>query len=236
MPAPGAYDILDQVVHSYVIPPGGPVKIVPGHPSQKLPQDKLAKLYRVAGSEFAQHGFSGASLNRVIAGIGMSKSSFYHYFENKTDLFRQTLETAMKPMIDAHNAIDLGSLTSDTFWPVLGRMTEDMTSLVNGSPEMVTIGRMFYRCQETPDERDLTAGVVEEFTGFVSALIMRGQELGQIRIDLPGSLLIDLIMSLGMAADRWMLTRWHELSDAERIDLNTRTLDLFRRILAPASV
>ena len=32
-------------------------------------------------------GYEGASLNRIIRACGMSKSSFYHYFENKQELF-----------------------------------------------------------------------------------------------------------------------------------------------------
>lgn len=72
------------------------------HPSHKLPNDKRIRLFQVSSGEFVSFGFKQASLNRIISEVGMSKSSFYHYFANKEDLFRQTLEYVLKPVLDLH--------------------------------------------------------------------------------------------------------------------------------------
>lgn len=37
--------------------------------------------------EFERHGFSGASLNRILAAAGMSKGQLYHHFPSKEHLF-----------------------------------------------------------------------------------------------------------------------------------------------------
>ncbi len=37
--------------------------------------------------EFAQHGYDGASLNRILEAAGMSKGQMYHHFTGKQDLF-----------------------------------------------------------------------------------------------------------------------------------------------------
>lgn len=204
-----------------------------GHPSDKLPPDRRAALFAAAGAEFAANGFKQASLNRIISGVGMSKSSFYHYFANKEDLFRRTLHDAVAPMLHAQGQMDLSVLTPKTFWPMLERMTQQMTELANSSPEMVTVGRMFYRSFEDKDERALTAEVMAETTAWITGLMRRGQELGLVRKDLPDTLLLEGIMALGMAVDRWMLANWAEIDDAERVDLNRKMLDLMMRVLRP---
>jgi AcrR family transcriptional regulator len=203
------------------------------HPSLKLPADRRKALFASAGAEFAANGFRAASLNRIIADVGMSKSSFYHFFTNKEDLFRQTLHDALAPMLSAHHAIDLSVLDADTFWAELERMTLEMTDLASSSVEMVNVGRMFYRSLENPDERALTAEIMEEMTGWITSLMRRGQELDLVRRDLPNSLLLEGLMALGMSVDRWMLANWTEISDAMRVELNRKTLDLFIRILKP---
>ena len=39
-------------------------------------------------AEIAERRLGGASINRVIAAAGLSKSSVYHYFEGEGDLYR----------------------------------------------------------------------------------------------------------------------------------------------------
>lgn len=212
----------------------GSVKIMVEHPSMRLSDDKRHLLFQVSSAEFAANGFKQASLNRIISDLGMSKSSFYHYFENKTDLFQQTLQHVMTPLVDAHQKIDLEALTAETLWPSVLQLAGEMMQMVNQSPDMVTAGRMFYRVMENPEERELTKGMIGEFSDWTLRLIQRGQALGVFRNDLPDSLLIDMIMALGMSMDRWMLSHWEELSDAEKEEIGARGFDLFVRLLEPS--
>jgi len=74
-----------------------------------------------------------------------------------------------------------------------------------------------------------------EFTAWLTALLYRGQELKAFRDDLPEKLLIELLMSMGLAVDRWMLDHWDDFSMEERIQTSQKTFDLFTRILAPTN-
>ena len=151
-----AKQLVDHVVHYWVIRSEGVVKQVTKHPSQKLSAEKRADLFAVSSAEFAAHGFAKSSLNRIISQIGMSKSSFYHYFSNKADLFQQTLENAIEPFLAARDGFDLNTLTADTFWSVMESQTREMAVAANQSPELVMIGRMFYRSFDNPEEQALT--------------------------------------------------------------------------------
>ncbi len=212
----------------------GSVKIMLEHPSMRLTDDKRRLLFRVSSAEFAANGFKQASLNRIVSELGMSKSSFYHYFENKSDLFQKTLEHVMMPFFASYQTIDLEALTAETLWPAIMQYAGDMMQIVNQSPDMITAGRMFYRIMENPEERALTQDIVGEFTNWILRLIRRGQALGVFRNDLPDSLLIDMIMALGMSMDRWMLSHWEELSDSEKEEISVRSFELFQRLLEPA--
>ena len=206
------------------------------HPSLKLPADKRALLFGAASDEFATNGFGQASLNRIITRVAMSKSSFYHYFANKADLFHQTLDYALKPVLDLHHAIDLDELTAKTLWPELMQMVERMTHLANASPEMLVAGRMFYRCFEAPQDRELTEEILGEFTAWITQLIARGQELEVFRTDIPSTLLLDLVMAVGMSLDRWMISNWEQLEAPERLALGQTGFELIMKILSPTPV
>jgi len=207
------------------------VKIMLYPRSNRLSQEKRLRLFQVAAEEFATFGFARASLNRIIGELGMSKSSFYHYFENKTDLFKQTLNQALDPFNAAQMTFDLAALTRDTFWTAMQQMTREMTEMLNASPEMVLVGRMFYRSYDDPSEQALTKNIMAVSVAWLASLIERGQVLGLLRKDLPESFVLDLLMAMGMAMDRWVLGHWEDLSDDARLLLNDQAFDLFRRVL-----
>ncbi len=205
------------------------------HPSNKLPADKRARLFHVSSGEFAANGFSQASLNRIISQVGMSKSSFYHYFSNKADLFEQTFHTVLGPIIELQQEIVIDALTAETLWPTLMGLAGKAMGLVDASPDMIIAGRMFYSCYEDREGRVLTQGILEEFTDWIAKLLRRGQELGLFRDDLPESLLLDMLVALGMSMDRWMLENWDNLTDKERLALSQTSFDLVLRILNPVN-
>jgi AcrR family transcriptional regulator len=211
----------------------GPVKIMHNHPSQKLSAEKRARLFQISSGEFAANGFNQASLNRIISEVGMSKSSFYHYFKNKTDLFQQTIDQAVTPVLQQHGGIDLSTLTAENLWPKLIQMASELIELVNQSPDLITIMRMFYRSLDNADESALVAVYKDDLTNWLTQLLNRGQELGVFRDDLPDNLLIDLLMAMSMSIDRWMLAKWEEISTQERMKISQKAFDIFARLLSP---
>ena len=53
----------------------------------KLDDERKKRLFESAAEEFADKGYDGASLNRILKQSGMGKSSLYYYFDDKADLF-----------------------------------------------------------------------------------------------------------------------------------------------------
>ena len=56
-----------------------------------LPEEKRNTIITAAINEFAEYGLENASTNRIVANSGISKGSFYQYFEDKQDVFMYLL-------------------------------------------------------------------------------------------------------------------------------------------------
>ncbi|MBL4806451.1 MAG: TetR/AcrR family transcriptional regulator [Rhodobacteraceae bacterium] len=203
------------------------------HPSRKMDADKRAQLFDVAIREFVAHGFGKASLNRIIREVKMSKSSFYHYFSNKTELFKQIMHQSLDPFMLVLEDFDFELLTTESFWPTLKETSQQAVGMFIENPQIILLGRMFYKSLEEIKEQGLTWDFMQDMQGFVTKFLKRGQVLGVIRDDLPDSFLITSVIGLGMSIDRWMIENFHTIDPKEFDYLNIQTLDMFERLLAP---
>ena len=195
--------------------------------------EKRERLFQAARDEFAARGFSHASLNRIIGAVGMSKSSFYHYFRDKADLFHQTFTSTLAPIIELQETIDIDSLTRDSLWPTIMASMRQAVQITQTRPEIIIAGRMFYKSRDASEGAALTGEYLGALSGWITGIIHRGQEVGAFRDDLPDDLLIDMLMAMGMTMDNWMLTRWDRFDESERSGLMVKFIDIVQRFLAP---
>lgn len=65
-----------------------------------LPEQKRRAIVDAAANEFAGYGFESASINRIVANSGISKGSFYQYFEDKLDVFKYLMDVIAKEKTD----------------------------------------------------------------------------------------------------------------------------------------
>lgn len=202
------------------------------HPSDRLDAPRRQALFRAAVEEFASLGFKQASLNRIIAQTGMSKSSFYHYFDSKADLFRCTLDHYTAPYLERLNAFDPAKLNAENFWQALQEAARAQTVIANASSESGVVMRLLQRTIEDPDEQANAAELMQAATQWLTEWIRRGQVLGHVRDDLPEDLLIATVMGFSMSFDSWLMSKWDHLSGTERLTLSDAGADICRRILA----
>ena len=60
--------------------PVGPYGLMPLARFESLEKSLKARILDVSKQEFATHGYEGASYNKIIQKIGISKGSMYYYF------------------------------------------------------------------------------------------------------------------------------------------------------------
>lgn len=64
---------------------------MPKQTFHNLPEEKRRNIIHAAIEEFAGYGLENASTNRIVANSGISKGSFYQYFDDKQDVFMHLL-------------------------------------------------------------------------------------------------------------------------------------------------
>ena len=122
-----------------------------------LPEDKRARVVEALKAEFAARPYARASVDRVIAAAGVSKGSFYQYFENKDDAYAHLVRELMSarvgltgapapdaPFEEVLAAIVRGShdfhLRDPLGWAVLARALADDAPPVLESDQSVSGG------------------------------------------------------------------------------------------------
>ncbi len=65
----------------------------------KLSKERREAIINAAMTEFAAKGYKGASTNKIIEGVDISKGSLFHYFKNKKQLFVYLLDFAIEQIM-----------------------------------------------------------------------------------------------------------------------------------------
>ncbi|OIP37503.1 MAG: hypothetical protein AUK47_13455 [Deltaproteobacteria bacterium CG2_30_63_29] len=196
----------------------------------KLEPDKQARIIDGAGQVFALHGYQGASLNQIIAQTDISKGAFYYYFDDKADLFATCVTHALEEVFQSVD-FDPQTLTVETFWPALMAMNDRMMTYTNDHPWLVAVGKQLYTSVDDPELKDRLAPLLAHGRSLWAAILVRGQEIGQVRNDLPLELLLAVMNALDVAIDRWFVESWHDYSREELERLTTVALDMIRRMV-----
>lgn len=80
-----------------------------------LPEEKRNVIIDAAINEFAEYGLENGSTNRIVANSGISKGSFYQYFEDKQDVFMYLLTVLENEKMEYFKGKHPPSMNMDTF-------------------------------------------------------------------------------------------------------------------------
>ena len=200
----------------------------------RLPPERRHAVLQAAAQEFAEHGFESASLNRILEGAGVSKGSFYYYFDDKADLFTAVVDEATAVLLPPE-PLDLAALSAETFWPRLEQLFFETEERALAAPWLATAGRLFYHPPAAELEPVVRARL-EQARGYLAILVERGRELGAVRDDLPVSLLVAQVTAAAEAGDRWMVESWESLAPDELEAAGRGIFAALRRLAAPDPV
>jgi len=204
---------------------------MPRRSFEKLPPERRSAILEVAAREFGEHGFEAASLNHILSEAGVSKGAAYYYFEDKADLFAAA----------ARHAIDLfsdllpepASIPAARFWPTIARVYRTSMERTRAHPWAVSMARAIWRSSADARAERAVRPVFEWLRGRLAGFVDRGVEVGAVRGDVPRELLVDLLVQLDGATDRWLLGHVDRLAPAELEAVGAAVLDMTRRMLAP---
>lgn len=198
----------------------------------KLEEETRERLLRAAAEEFADRGYEGASINRIIQRSGMSKGSVYYYFEDKADLFSTTFRLAVERLLEEAGWPALDEVAAEDFWDALLALSHRSVALARRDDGWIRLARSFHRFESRTPEHESVARMRELAEGWWRRVVARGTELGLVRDDLPPDLLVVMARAADHAGDRWMADRWEELTPDELGRLVSARVDLVRDMLS----
>ena len=199
---------------------------------EKIDPEKRQRILQAAAQEFAAEGFQKASLSRIAEGAGVSKPALYYYFEDKADLYVTVAREAWE-RLSPLKQLDLGSLTQDSFWPSLEALLRQNLARCRDEPWLIAVGKLAYHPPNEGAAAGAVAAIFEEARAFQQGLLLRGQELGTVRSDLPEELLISMLTAADAAADHWMVDHWEELGPDEAERISRVVFGAIRALMSP---
>jgi AcrR family transcriptional regulator len=193
-----------------------------------LPAEDRARLLDIAMTEFAERGFERASLNEILAKVGLSKGSYYYYFDDKEDLFATAIESATDAFLTQLSLPSRDSVTSADFWPSVRRTIEQQATIFDSSKALLRAGLQLTEAQRTSPR---FAPILAKCRVLWTTLIDEGQRVGCVRTDLPRDVLVRLIEANDLALDTSFLSTHSELTRATFEQHIHLVLDTLMRLL-----
>jgi TetR/AcrR family transcriptional regulator len=141
------------------------------------------KLLEVAEARFAQRGYSGTGMREVALAAGLGKSSLFHHFPSKAELYVAVIERVIA-RIEAHVLPALDGAGS-----VLARIERSVDALIDALAEHPTTARLLLRslveedelaADEPPGAQEVEARIHALVARFV-ALLGEGVAAGELR-------------------------------------------------------
>ncbi len=155
----------------------------PNEPSRtflNLDAVKQRRIVDAALKEFSEHGYEGASINRLVFGLGISKGSIFKYFRNKNSLFLFVFEHALRLVKD-----ELRKVRSDTNeLEVFDRIRQALLNGIRFVRKNPKISSIYFRIlfeSGIPMRRDLIRTLRTLSMEYLLSILEEGRVRGEIR-------------------------------------------------------
>jgi AcrR family transcriptional regulator len=151
-----------------------------GESSVTEPASSRDKILDVAESLFARRGYAGIGLREVAEASGLSKSSLFHHFRSKEQLYHEVLLRMLRHIRERFEA----AASADT--PPRAQLERWVSELIDILAEHPTIPRLLLRSifeeeDAVSPEADATEELMAQILGDAERLIRRGVECGELR-------------------------------------------------------
>ncbi len=141
--------------------------------------DGRKRLMAAAATQFAAHGFEGASVGVIAAAAGVTKSTVFHHFESKSALYAEVIHAAAEAFGQTLEAVFSDQAP---FAERLGRFQAAHLEHIRRNPQ---VARLILRELQQPGDGQALAAVIEglrpNFARLVEFLVsaQRAGELGE---------------------------------------------------------
>ncbi len=211
-------------------------------PSQRTrdPEATRARILAAAKAEFARKGLGGARVDDIAARAKANKRMLYHYFGNKEDLFRITLEDAYADIRAAEARLEI---EKDDPITAIKRLVSFTWKYYLDNPEFITLvnSENLHKARHIRSSKRMRE-MSRPFVGRMRDLLARGAAAGLFRADLDP---VQVNITIAATGYYYLTNRFtgsivferdlmSEAALAQRVDFNTRTI--LRMVCTPATL
>ncbi len=211
-------------------------------PSQRTrdPEATRARILAGAKAEFARKGLGGARVDDIAARAKANKRMLYHYFGNKEDLFRITLEDAYADFRAAEARLEI---EKDDPITAIKRLVSFTWKYYLDNPEFITLvnSENLHKARHIRNSKRMRE-MSRPFVGRMRDLLARGAAAGLFRADLDP---VQVNITIAATGYYYLTNRFtgsivferdlmSEAALAQRVDFNTRTI--LRMVCTPATL
>ncbi len=153
--------------------------MAPSATFHNLPPDKQRRIMEHALDEFAEKGYGRASMNSLVAALGIAKGSIFKYFTDKSGLFRHVFDFALGKVKDHLRQVRDASAGL----PVFTRLRMSLLAgldLIEEHPKLFGLYLRVLFEGDMPLKTRLLASVVEEGRDYIMELLMEGKRSGEL--------------------------------------------------------
>ena len=180
---------------------------------ESIDESLKTRILDVSKQEFATHGYEGASYNKIIQKIGISKGSMYYYFENKEDLF---ITCFLDAFAHATGSFGYASFSfeddEEAYWDSIKMISSKQWNDVLQHPLLMSLMRQLVSLgTDHPIFRKLNSlceGLSEY--GDLMSILEHGVQIGAIRDDVP----LNVLIRMNTEYEVWLMQELQE----ERLD------------------
>ena len=146
------------------------------------PDATRKRILKAAKAEFARKGLGGARIDDIAARAKSNKRMLYHYFGNKEELFRITLEDAYAEIREAEAQL---AIEKDDPITALKRLVRFTWSYYLDNPEFITLvnSENLHKARHIKGSKRFNE-LSRPFVERMQVLLKRGAEQGLFRKDL----------------------------------------------------
>jgi len=142
-------------------------------------KEKRRQIAQAAIEIFGEQGFERTRIEDVAVKAGVGKGTIYEYFRDKETLLKGAFEVLIEGMMgDVSLTPDTEMSAVETLKQMSALMIQAMQDI--GDAYKFFLEYMLHKSRST-DEYDLLGPMLEDFRGFISAVIEQGIEKGEFR-------------------------------------------------------
>ncbi|MFE5318252.1 TetR/AcrR family transcriptional regulator [Paenibacillus sp. NPDC056579] len=149
----------------------------------------------------ADKGYDAMSIDDIMKGTGKTKGSFYVHFKNKEDLLYEVIQNRLDRDFDHIVEETLKELSDETcnVQLILKRLMH-LVHVGTGGVDRELWTAAYYQMvvlsRKNQIVREWMIKQYRAWVDFMSKIIIRGQELGQIRTDIDVLVMVNMLISL----------------------------------------